>query len=80
MMLTCFEAVTTLKVNMSKSEMILVGVVGIGNMTELVILCCKIGCFRMTYLGIPLGAFVANKIERLRRNFLGVMGDEFKYC
>ena len=80
MMLTCFEAVTTLKVNMSKSEMILVGVVGIGNMTELVILFCKIGCFPMTYLGIPLGAFVTNKIERLRRNFLGVMGDEFKYC
>lgn len=79
MMLTCFEAVTTLKVNMSKSEMVLVEVVGIGNMTELAILCCKIGCFPMTYLGMPLGTFVAEKIERLQRNFLDVMGDEFKY-
>jgi hypothetical protein len=53
--------VTGLKVNMSKSEMVPVGVVG--NMAELAItLSCKIGSLPMTYLGMPLGAALKSKL------------------
>ena len=46
---------TGLKVNMSKSEMVPVGVVG--NMAELAItLSCKIGSLPMNYLGMPMGS------------------------
>ena len=53
--LSCFEAVTGLRVNLSKSEMVPVGtVVGMQSLAD--ILCCRIGGLPMTYLGMPLGA------------------------
>uniref|UniRef100_A0A2N9ELX8 Reverse transcriptase domain-containing protein n=1 Tax=Fagus sylvatica TaxID=28930 RepID=A0A2N9ELX8_FAGSY len=53
--LSCFEAVTGLKVNLTKSEMVPVGVVD--NMPYLAdLLCCRIGALPMLYLGMPLGA------------------------
>jgi hypothetical protein len=60
MNLTCFEAITALKVNMSKSEMLLVGVAW--HLVEIVdILSCKIGSLSMTYLGMLLGAAFNSK-------------------
>ena len=53
--LSCFEAVTGLWVNLSKSEMVPVGMVaGMPLLAE--ILSCSIGTLPMTYLGMPLGA------------------------
>ena len=53
--LTCFEAVTGLRVNMSKSEM--VPIWEVTNLSYLVdILSCRIGTLPMTYLGMPLGS------------------------
>jgi hypothetical protein len=55
MALTCFEAVTGLKVNMTKSEMVPIGEVqDLSAMAEL--LYCQIGSLPMQYLGMPLGA------------------------
>ena len=55
MVLIFFEAITGLKVNVGKSEIMLVGEVG--NLDASAhILCCKVGCLPMSYLGIPLGA------------------------
>ena len=55
MLLLFFQAVTGLKVNVLKSEMVPIGEVN--NVHALVeILGCKIGTLPMTYLGIPLGA------------------------
>ncbi len=55
MTLTCFEAVTGLKVNLSKSEMVPVGNVdGLDELADL-LYCCT-GCLPLQYLGIPLGA------------------------
>ena len=56
MLLLCFQAVTGLKVNVSKSELVPIGEVN--NVHALSkILGCRIGSLPMTYLGIPLGAF-----------------------
>jgi hypothetical protein len=53
--LTCFEAVTGLRVNMSKSEMVPIGAVP--NLSHLAdILSCQLGTLPMTYLGMPLGS------------------------
>ena len=53
--LTCFEAVTGLRVNMNKSEMVPIGEVT--NLSYLAdILSCRIGSLPMTYLGMPLGS------------------------
>ena len=55
MVLTCFEAVTGLKVNMSKSEMVPIGeVYDLSAMAEL--LYCWIGSLPLQYLGMSLGA------------------------
>uniref|UniRef100_A0A2N9EQD7 Reverse transcriptase domain-containing protein n=1 Tax=Fagus sylvatica TaxID=28930 RepID=A0A2N9EQD7_FAGSY len=55
MVLTCFEAVTGLRVNLSKSEMVPVGHVdGLDDLADL--LHCRIGCLPLLYLGMPLGA------------------------
>uniref|UniRef100_A0A2N9GI04 Bulb-type lectin domain-containing protein n=1 Tax=Fagus sylvatica TaxID=28930 RepID=A0A2N9GI04_FAGSY len=54
-MFSWFEAVSGLKINLSKSEMVLVGnVPHIGDLVE--ILGCKVSALPMTYLGLPLGA------------------------
>jgi hypothetical protein len=55
LVLSCFEAATGLRVNLSKSEM--VPIVDVGNLAILAdILCCRIGQFPMNYLGMPLGS------------------------
>lgn len=54
-MLSCFEAVLGLKINLFKSKVIPVG--SIGNVQELVtILGCGVSSLPLTYLGLPLGA------------------------
>jgi hypothetical protein len=53
--LSCFEAITGLRVNLAKSEMVPVGVVD--SMQPLAdLLCCRIGVLPILYLGMPLGA------------------------
>ena len=55
LVLTCFEAVTGLKVNMTKSEMVPIGEVdGLSALVDL--LYCHIGSLPLQYLGMPLGA------------------------
>lgn len=55
MILTCFEAVTGLKVNMNKSEIVPIGeVTGIDDLAAL--LSCHVGSLPLQYLGMPLGA------------------------
>ena len=55
MLLLCFQAVTSLKVNVSKSELVPIGEVN--NVHALAeILGCQIGSLPMIYLGMPLGA------------------------
>ena len=55
MVLIFFEAITGLKVNVGKSEIVFVG--DVGDLNGLArILCCKVGTLPMRYLGMPLGA------------------------
>ena len=54
-MLVFFKAITGLKVNVGKSEIVLVGEVGNLNVLAWV-LCCKVGSLPMIYLGRPLRA------------------------
>ena len=55
MVLTCFEGVTGLRVNMAKSVMVPVGEVGnIAMLAESID--CRVGSLPLTYLGMPLGA------------------------
>ena len=55
LLLLCFQAVTGLKVNVAKSEMVPIGEVN--NVHVLAkILGCRVGALPMTYLGMPLGA------------------------
>ena len=64
MMLIWFEAVSGLKVNLGKSELVAMGAVH--NMDLLVaILGCKQRSLPMKYLGLPLG-------ENLRTNLFGI--------
>ena len=76
MVLSCFEAVTGLGVNMGKSEVVPVGEVL--NLQQLAgILCCRIGSFPKSYLGLPLGAsFKASSVwnpilEKVERHVAG---------
>ena len=55
MLLPCFQAMTSLKVNVLKSEM--VPIAEVDNMHALAkILGCRVGTLPMSYLGMPLGA------------------------
>ena len=76
MVLIFFETITGLKVNIGKSEIVPVGEVG--NMDALArILCCKIGCLPMSYLGMPFGAHYKDSsiwnpiIERMEKKLAG---------
>ena len=76
LVLTCFEAVTGLGVNIGKSELVPVGTVL--NMHQLAdILCCRISALSLLYLGLPLGAsFKASSIwnpilEKIERQLAG---------
>ena len=51
LILTCFQAITGLKINMAKSEM-----VPIGEVHNLPVLADKIGDLPMNYLSMPLGS------------------------
>ena len=55
MVLIFFEAITGLKVNVGKNEIVPVG--DVGNLNALArTLCCKVGTLPIRYLGMPLGA------------------------
>ena len=76
MVLIFFEAITDLKVNVGKSEIVLVDEVG--NLDALArILCCKVGRLPMTYLGMPLGSHFKDSsiwnpiIERMEKKLSG---------
>ena len=71
-----FEVVYGLKINMGKSELVLVGVVP--NIADVVdVLGCKQDSFLMKYLGLPLGANVKDSsiwnpiIEKMERRLVG---------
>jgi hypothetical protein len=54
-LLLCFEAVSWLKINLSKSVIVLIG--ALGNLEGLSsILGCGVELLPVTYLGLPLGA------------------------
>jgi hypothetical protein len=62
LILLCFEAVSGLKVNLGKSELVAVGEVGnIGTLAEY--LGCRVAGLPMKYLGLPLGA--AYKVDSM---------------
>ena len=76
MILIWFEAVSGLKINLSKSELVLVGVVH--NIDLLLnVLGCKQGTLPMRYLGLPLGAKFKDKtiwnpiLEKMERRLAG---------
>uniref|UniRef100_A0A2N9GXM3 Reverse transcriptase domain-containing protein n=1 Tax=Fagus sylvatica TaxID=28930 RepID=A0A2N9GXM3_FAGSY len=59
-----FQAVSGLRANLHKSEMVLVG--DVPNLEELVaVLGCKLATLPMTYLGLPLGAKFSTTIWNL---------------
>ena len=60
MILIWFEAMLGLKINLGKSELVLVGVVHNVDLF-LVVLGCKQGSLPMKYLGLPLGAKFKDK-------------------
>ena len=74
--LSCFQALTGLKVNAGKSEVVPLGEVN--NLDALVnILSCRVGSLPMKYLGMPLGtsfktASIWNPIlEKMEKKLLG---------
>ena len=74
--LSCFQAFTSLKANVRKSEIVPVGEFGnIGALAN--ILCCRVGSLPMKYLGMPLGtlyktASIWNPIlEKMEKKLLG---------
>ena len=72
MLLLCFQAVTGLKVNVSKSELVPIGEVN--NVHALAeILGCRIGSLPMTYFGMPLGLPISPLLIGILswRNFTG---------
>ena len=76
MVLIWFEAVSSLKVNLGKSELVAMGAVH--NMDLLVaVLGCKQGSLPMKYLGLPLGAKFKDKsilnpiLEKMERKLAG---------
>ena len=76
MVLIFLEAIIGLKVNIGKSEIVPVGEVG--NLDALArILCCKVSCLPMSFLGMPLGAHYKDSsiwnpiIERMEKRLAG---------
>jgi hypothetical protein len=76
LILLCFEAVSGLKVNLGKSEMVAVGDVGnVGTLAAF--LGCRVARLPMKYLGLPLGAAykaasIWNEvIEKMERRLAG---------
>ena len=76
MVLIFFEAITGLRVNVGKSEIVPIG--EIGNLDALArILYCKVGRLPMSYLGMPLGAHFKDAsiwnhiLERVEKKLAG---------
>ena len=76
MVLIFFEAITGLKVNVCKSE--IVPVSDVGNLNALArTLCCNVGTLPMRYLGMPLGAHYKDSsiwnliIEKMEKRLSG---------
>ena len=76
MILIWFKAVSSLKINLGKSELVSVGVVNNSDLF-LVVLGCKQGSLPMKYLGLPLGAKFKDKtiwnpiLEKMERRLAG---------
>ena len=76
MILIWFEAVSSLKINLGKSELVLVGVVHTFDLL-LNVLGCKQGTLPMKYLGFPLEAKFKDKtiwnpiLEKIERRLVG---------
>ena len=66
MILIWFEAVSSLKINLGKSELVPIGIVHNMHLL-LVVLGCKQGYLPMKYLGLPLGAKFKDKTKMERR-------------
>ena len=63
LLLLCFQAMTDLKVNVAKSELVSIGEVN--NVHVLAeILGCRVGALPMTYLGMPLGCPISPPLFR----------------
>ena len=76
MVLIFFEAITGLRVNGGKSEIVSVG--DVGNLNVLArVLCCKVSSLPMIYLGMPLGTHYKDSsiwnpiIEKMERRLSG---------
>ena len=76
MVMIFFEAITSLKSNIGKNEIVPVGVVG--NLTTLAsVLGCNVGRLPMMYLGMPLGAHFKDPsiwnpiIEKMEKKLFG---------
>jgi hypothetical protein len=72
----CFEMVTVLRVNLSKSEM--VAIEDVRNIIALAdFMCCQVGGLPLNYLGMPLGASYKSELiwnpilEKLERRLAG---------
>ena len=75
--LTCFQAFTSLKVNVWKSEIVPIReVCNIQSLSN--ILQCRVGSLPMTYLGMPLGTLYKTPsiwnpiLERMEKKLLGL--------
>ena len=71
-----FQAISGLKINLSKSELVPIG--NVPNVTELAsILGCKVLAFPLTYLGFPFGATFKRKtiwnsmVEKMEKHLAG---------
>ena len=76
MILIWFEVVSGLKINLGKSELVLVAMVDNFDLL-LIVLGCKQGTLPMKYLGLPLGAKFKDKaiwnpiLEKIERRLAG---------
>jgi hypothetical protein len=75
-LLLCFEAVSGLKINLSKSVIVPIGKVGdVEGLSS--ILGCRVDSAPFTYLGLPLGAHYkdpsiwSNVIEKIETKLVG---------
>jgi hypothetical protein len=71
-----FQAISGLKINLGKSELVPVG--DVTNVNELVgILGCRVSALPLTYLGLPLGVSFKNKsiwnsvVEKVEKHLAG---------
>ena len=63
MILTCYEAMSRMKINFEKSEIFTVGLTEEEQCLAVNSLGCKIGSFPMKYLGMPVSSFKISKAQ-----------------